>query len=228
MCITLTKSFHKQQEAIGSRLDGSKKRKYVTDKKATETPSTESAKKPAGWIKPLIEFGSLISFFVAFKIGGIYAATITFMIAHPLSMLAAKKLLGHIAKMQWFTLVIVTVMGGLTLYLQDETFVKMKLTVINGLFASILFFGLLTNRLFIKNLMDSAIEMHDDGWRLMTRNYALFLATMAVTNEFIWRNYSTDTWVDFKTFGFTGAMIVFFIAQMPFLMKHMTLEEDAR
>lgn len=205
-------------------------KKATDDAQSPQTSSDESVtdnakQKPAGWIKPLIEFGSLISFFIAFKIGGIYAATATFMVAHPLSMLAAKKWLGHIAKMQWFTLVIVTVMGGLTLYLQDETFVKMKLTVINGLFASILFFGLLTNRLFMKTLMESAFEMPDAGWRMMTRNYAAFLATMAVVNELIWRNYSTDTWVDFKTFGYMGAMIVFTIIQMPFLAKYIPQEE---
>lgn len=206
----------------------------MTDKKTTDdAQSTHAApqeadapkSKPAGWVKPAIEFGSLISFFIAFKIGGIYAATATFMVAHPLSMVAAKKWLGHIAKMQWFTLVIVTVMGGLTLYLQDETFVKMKLTVINLLFASILFFGLFTNRLFIKTLMESAIEMPDAGWRMMTRNYATFLTVMAFVNEYIWRNFSTDTWVDFKTFGYMGAMVIFTIAQMPFLAKYIPEEE---
>lgn len=201
----------------------------MIDKKATddvaENPhrnsDTKNVPKPAGWMKPAIEFGSLIAFFIAFKVGGIYTATVTFMVAHPLSMLAAKKFLGHIAKIQWFNLVVVSVMGGLTLYLQDETFVKMKLTVINGLFAGILFFGLATNRLFIKNLMDSALEMPDHAWRIMTRNYALFLLLMAGVNELIWRSFSTDTWVNFKTFGYMAAVIVFTVVQMAFLMKYL-------
>lgn len=206
----------------------------MTDKKATgaadaqqtqEPDPADIAEKPAGWIKPLIEFGSLISFFVAFRIGGIYAATATFMIAHPLSMLAAKKWLGHIAKVQWFTLVVVLLMGGLTLWLKDETFVKMKLTVINGIFASILLFGLLTGRLFIKSLMESAIDMPDAGWRMMTRNFIGFLASMAVVNELIWRNFSTELWVNFKTFGYMGAMLVFMIAQAPFLAKYLPQED---
>lgn len=201
----------------------------MTDKKATDdvtqaqqttTLEPETAK-PAGWVKPLIEFGSLIAFFIAFKLGGIYTATITFMVAHPLSMIAAKKLLGHIAKIQWFNLVVVSVMGGLTLYLKDDTFVKMKLTVLNGLFAAVLFFGLMTGRLFIKNLMDSALDMPDEGWRIMTRNYAIFLLTMAGVNELVWRNSSTDTWVNFKTFGYMGAVLVFTVVQMMFLMKYM-------
>ena len=206
----------------------------MTDKKATgdtETPQNapsvenDSAQKPAGWIKPAIEFGSLIAFFVAFQLGGIYAATITFMIAHPLSMLAAKKWLGHIAKIQWFTLVVVMVMGGLTLWLQDETFVKMKLTVINIIFASILLFGLLTNRLFIKTLMGSALEMPDDGWKLMTRNLIGFMYGIAAVNEFIWRNFSTETWVNFKTFGYMGAFFIFMVAQAPFLAKYLPHED---
>lgn len=211
----------------------------MTDKKATGVTEEQQAdsdaadsgakdmqkRKPAGWIKPLIEFGSLISFFIAFRIGGIYAATATFMVVHPLSMLAAKKFLGHVARVQWFTLVIVLVMGGLTLYLQDETFVKMKLTVINSLFASILLFGLLTGRLFFKSLMESALEMPDEGWRLITRNYIIFLALMAAVNELIWRNFSTEMWVNFKTFGYMGALVVFTIAQAPFLAKYLPAED---
>ncbi len=196
-----------------------------TGQQADFTADVSEKKKPAGWIKPVIEFGSLISFFIAFRIGGIYAATATFMVVHPLSMLAAKKFLGHIAKVQWFTLVIVMVMGGLTLYLQDETFVKMKLTVINSLFAGILLFGLLTGRLFFKSLMESALEMPDEGWRLITRNYIIFLALMAGVNEVIWRNFSTDTWVNFKTFGYMGALVVFTIAQAPFLAKYLPSED---
>lgn len=206
----------------------------MTDKKATGDTETlqsepsvekEHAKQPAGWIKPAIEFGSLIAFFVAFQLGGIYAATVTFMVAHPLSMLAAKKWLGHIAKMQWFTLVVVMIMGGLTLWLQDETFVKMKLTVINIIFASILLFGLLTNRLFVKTLMGAALEMPDDGWKLMTRNLIGFMYSIAAVNEFIWRNFSTETWVNFKTFGYMGAFFVFMIAQAPFLAKYLPQED---
>lgn len=206
----------------------------MTDKKATDAvnephmaESTRESKdpKPAAWIKPAIEFGSLIAFFVAFQMGGIYAATVTFMVAHPLSMLAAKKFLGHIAKMQWFTLVVVLLMGGLTLWLQDETFVKMKLTVINVIFASILLFGLLTGRLFVKNLMESALEMPDAGWRMMTRNLIGFMYGIAMVNELIWRNFSTDTWVNFKTFGYMGAFFVFMIAQAPFLAKYLPAED---
>ncbi|MBO6504521.1 MAG: septation protein IspZ [Kordiimonadaceae bacterium] len=199
----------------------------MTDNKAKETESTREseAQKPAGWIKPAIEFGSLIAFFVAFQLGGIYAATVTFMVAHPLSMIAAKKLLGHIAKMQWFTLVVVLLMGGLTLWLQDETFVKMKLTVINSIFASILLFGLVTNRLYVKTLMGSALEMPDHVWRVFTRNLISFFLASAALNEFIWRSFSTDTWVTFKTFGYLGLFLTFMIGHGPLFAKYMP-EED--
>lgn len=199
----------------------------MTDNKAKETESTREseAQKPAGWIKPAIEFGSLIAFFIAFQLGGIYAATVTFMVAHPLSMIAAKKLLGHIAKMQWFTLVVVLLMGGLTLWLQDETFVKMKLTVINSIFASILLFGLVTNRLYVKTLMGSALEMPDHVWRVFTRNLISFFLASAALNEFIWRSFSTDTWVTFKTFGYLGLFLTFMIGHGPLFAKYLP-EED--
>lgn len=206
----------------------------MTDKKATDaalgqqtsesTPESE-AQQPAAWIKPAIEFGSLIAFFVAFQLGGIYAATVTFMVAHPLSMMAAKKFLGHIAKMQWFTLVVVLLMGGLTLWLQDETFVKMKLTVINTIFASILLFGLVTNRLYVKTLMGSALELPDDVWRLFTRNLLSFFLASAALNEFIWRYFSTETWVTFKTFGYLGIFLIFMIGHGPLFAKYMPEEE---
>lgn len=199
----------------------------MTDNKAKETESTREseAQKPAAWIKPAIEFGSLIAFFVAFQLGGIYAATVTFMVAHPLSMIAAKKLLGHIAKMQWFTLVVVLLMGGLTLWLQDETFVKMKLTVINSIFASILLFGLVTNRLYVKTLMGSALEMPDHVWKVFTRNLISFFLASAALNEFIWRSFSTDTWVTFKTFGYLGLFLTFMIGHGPLFAKYMPEEE---
>lgn len=203
----------------------------MTDKNATDgaaapqSSEPEAAKQPAGWIKPVIEFGSLIAFFVAFQMAGIYVATATFMVTHPLAMLAAKKWLGHIAKIQWFTLVIVVVMGGLTLYLQDETFVKMKLTVINGIFGAALIFGLLNKRLYLKTLFEMAFEIDDDGWRKFTINYVIFFLSMALINEAIWRTQSTDFWVNFKTFGYMGIHFLFIISQMPMLMKHMPHEE---
>lgn len=177
-------------------------------------------------VKLAIDFGPLIVFFASFKLGDIYLATGTFMVASVIAMIASRVLTGSIAPMLKVTFVIVMVMGGLTLYLQDETFVKMKLTVINGLIATVLLFGLMTGRLYIKMVMELAFEMDDEGWRKFTRNYVAFLVVMAVVNELIWRTQSTDFWVNFKTFGYMGATFIFIMAQMPMMMKYMPDEDE--
>lgn len=177
-------------------------------------------------VKLAIDFGPLIVFFASFKLGDIYLATGTFMVASVIAMIASRVITGSVAPMLKVTFVIVMVMGGLTLYLQDETFVKMKLTVVNGLIAAVLLFGLMTGRLYIKMVMELAFEMDDEGWRKFTRNYVSFLVVMAVVNELIWRTQSTDFWVNFKTFGYMGATFVFIMAQMPMMMKYMPDEDE--
>ncbi|WP_417459557.1 septation protein A [Kordiimonas sp.] len=177
-------------------------------------------------VKLAIDFGPLIVFFASFKLGDIYLATGTFMVASVIAMIASRVITGSVAPMLKVTFVIVMVMGGLTLYLQDETFVKMKLTVVNGLIAAVLLFGLMTGRLYIKMVMELAFEMDDEGWRKFTRNYVAFLVVMAVVNELIWRTQSTDFWVNFKTFGYMGATFVFIMAQMPMMMKYMPDEDE--
>lgn len=193
--------------------------------KDTPEVAIQPAKQAAGWPKMLIEFGPLLVFFASFKFGDIWIATGTFMAASLAAMLASKILYKHVAAMLKVTFVIVMVMGSLTLYLQDETFVKMKLTIINGLFASILMIGLLRGKLYIKAVMGAALTMEDTAWRILTRNYTIFLVVMALVNEAIWRTQSTDFWVNFKTFGYMGATFLFLITQMPMLMKYMPEEE---
>lgn len=173
-----------------------------------------------------IDFGPLLVFFASFKLGDIWLATGTFMAASVIAMIASKILFKKIAVMLKVTFVFVMVMGGLTLYLQDETFVKMKLTIVNCLFAIILLFGLLRGQLYIKMVMEMAFEMEDAAWRILTRNYVIFLVVMAVVNEVIWRTQTTDFWVNFKTFGYMGATILFMMTQMPMLMKYMPEEDE--
>lgn len=188
----------------------------MTDQKTTPPPS---------WAKLAIDFGPLIVFFASFKLGDIWLATGTFMAASVVAMIASKILLKTISPLIKFTFVMVMVMGGLTLYLQDETFVKMKLTIVNSFFAIILLFGLLRGQLYIKMVMEMAFEMDDTAWRILTRNYVIFLVAMAIVNEIIWRTQSTDFWVNFKTFGYMAATIIFMMTQMPMLMKYMPDED---
>ena len=193
----------------------------------TNEDETASVKKPSPWRKLLLEMGPLIVFFATFKFAGIFVATGAFMIAMATAMSLSWHFERHIPIMQKVTFVIVMVMGGLTLYLENATFVYMKPTIINGLFATILTVGLLRGRSYLKIVMEAGFPpMQDKGWMVMTRNWALFFACMALVNEFVWRSYSEDFWVNFKTFGFLPLTLVFAAAQAPIIMKYQIEEKS--
>ena len=109
--------------------------------------------------------------------------------------------------------------------MQDETFIKMKPTIIQAIFGTILIFGLLTNRLFMKSLMGSIWHVTDEGWRVLTVRFALFFFLMAALNEVVWRTQSTNLWVNFKVFGLMGLTILFIIAQFS-LVKRFTIKDN--
>jgi intracellular septation protein len=115
---------------------------------------------------------------------------------------------------------IVGVFGGLTVWLQDETFIKMKPTIVQVLFAAVLFGGLALGRPLLKPLMGAAWSMDDQGWRKLTVRFALFFLAMAALNEAVWRTQSTDFWVNFKVFGILGLTLVFAFAQTPLMRRH--------
>jgi intracellular septation protein len=123
--------------------------------------------------------------------------------------------------MMWVSTVLVVVFGGLTLWLHDETFIKLKPTIIYLIFASILLTGLWSGRIFLRTVLGAAFPpLTDRGWVLLTRNWALFFIGMAVLNEAVWRNVSTDHWVMFKTFGAIPLTFIFAIAQTPVVTRH--------
>ena len=117
------------------------------------------------------------------------------------------------------------VFGGITLFLQDETFIKMKPTLVYLLFAGILGVGLLRGRSFLKNLMGQMLPIDDAGWLVLTQRWTLFFVFLAVLNEVVWRTQSSDVWVNFKVFGFLSLTFVFMMAQMPLLRRHGALDD---
>ncbi len=119
----------------------------------------------------------------------------------------------------------VFVFGGITLLLQDETFIKIKPTLVYVLFAGILGFGLMRGRSYLKNLMGQMLPMDDAGWQALTRRWAVFFLCLAALNEAVWRTQSTDVWVNFKVFGFMPLTFIFMLAQMPLLKRHGALPE---
>jgi intracellular septation protein len=176
--------------------------------------------KQHSWVKHLVDWGPLVAFFVAFKVGGIMQATIVLIVVTVVLTSLGYVLTRKVQPMPLVTLVIVCIFGGLTIWLQDETFIKMKPTIILTLFAAILIGGLMIGKPPLKFLMGSALELDDAGWRKLTLRFALFFLVTASLNEIIWRTQSTDLWVNFKVFGILGLNLVFMVTQIPLIMRH--------
>ena len=166
------------------------------------------------------ELGPLIVFFVANAKFNLFVATGAFMVAIVAAMIASYVVVRHVPMMAIVTAVIVLVFGTLTLVLHDETFIKIKPTIIYGLFAAILGGGLLFGRSFIAILFNQMFNLTPKGWRILTMRWALFFLGMAVLNEIIWRTQSTDFWVTFKAFGAVPLTMVFAISQMPVIKRY--------
>ena len=128
--------------------------------------------------------------------------------------------------MPLITAVVVGVFGGLTIYLEDDTFIKMKPTIVQVAFGVILLTGLAFGRPFLKNLMGSAWAMDDEGWRKLTFRFGVFFLVMAAINEAVWRTQTTDFWVNFKVFGIIGLTLVFAMSQAPLIGRHQIDEES--
>lgn len=191
--------------------------------------SMEAAKEPGPGAKLMIDLGPLAVFFIVNAWGGIFAGTAAFMVAITAAIIISKVKYRHISPLLWFSAVMVLVLGGLTLWLQNETFIKIKPTIYYVLVAALLAFGLATRRNLLKMVLGTAYPgLSERGWQLLARNWALFFAFMAVVNELVWRNSSTDFWVGFKLWGFLPATFLFAIANVPMLMRHGLQLEKAK
>ena len=167
-----------------------------------------------------LDLGPLILFFAVNGFYGIFAATGVFMVAITAALAASRLLTGKFATMPLVTGVFVMFFGGLTLYLQDETFIKIKPTMIYLLFAGILLGGLADKRMFLKSVLGEMLSLNDTGWRELTIRWAGFFVVLALLNEAVWRNVSTDVWVSFKVFGLLPLTIAFAALQTGLLKKH--------
>jgi intracellular septation protein len=189
---------------------------------------------PTGGSQLLIDVGPLIVFFAANFFAPvpqalkIFVATGVFMVAMVVAMIYSALRFGRISPMLWFSGVLVVLMGGVTLWLQDEIFIKMKPTFYYLLVAAILGFGLYTGRPLLKRVLGSAYPGLDmEGWHKLTRNWTLFFLFMAAVNEAVWRNSSTDFWVGFKLWGAIPLTFIFAAANIPMLLRHGLNAEQA-
>jgi intracellular septation protein len=191
------------------------------------------------WVKPLLEFGPMVAFFFAYMrmketvytIGsndyqGFIVVTALFV---PLLLVCTGilwKLTGKISPMQIMTVILVTAFGGMTVWLNDDRFIKMKPTLIYLIFGGLLSIGLLRGQSYLRVVMQEALPMQDVGWMILTRRVTAFFFGLAVLNEVIWRGFSTEIWVYFKTFGLTAALFAFFMMQGRLLTKYALQKGD--
>ncbi|WP_340107158.1 septation protein A [Pikeienuella sp. HZG-20] len=192
-----------------------------------------SAKEIHPLVRLGLEFGPLAIFFLTYRAysdhdvmilgelyGGVVVATIAFIPAILVSLAISWALTRHLPRTAVVTAVVVVVFGGLTIWLNDATFIKMKPTIVNLIFAALLGWGLLRGRSYLKYLMGELLPLTDEGWMGFTRRWALFFVFMALLNEAIWRGTSESFWVNFKTFGSPVVTLAFILSQMKFLRHH--------
>ncbi len=187
-----------------------------------EQPATpeHSEKTQSPIIKLLIDLGPLLAFFIAYGRAGIYWATGVLMLATIAALAASWRLLGRITAVPLVTAVLVVVFGGLTFYLDDPSFIKLKPTIINLLFAGLLLAGLVTGRPLLKLLLGDAFRLTDEGWRRLSVRWAFFFFALAILNEIVWRNFTESTWVNFKVFGIVPLTILFAMAQIGLIKRY--------
>ena len=194
----------------------------------------EPSREPAGGARLLIDIGPLLIFFLVNFLAPvpgplkIFVATGGFMAAMMTALVFSAVRYRYVSPLLLFSGVMVVVLGGLTIWLHNETFIKVKPTIYYTLVSGVLFFGLATGKPLLKAVLGSTYPgLDEEGWRKLTRNWAIFFAIMAVVNETVWRNSSTDFWIGFKLWGAVPATLLFALANVPMLLRHGLSTEDA-
>jgi intracellular septation protein len=199
---------------------------------ANETPADGApvAAKGESWLPFALDFGPLLSFFVAFKVAGTYIGTAVFMVAIAIAVLVSKLKLGRVSPMLWLSAVLVLFFGALTLYFHDEVFIQIKPTIIYGFFAAMLLGGWATGRPLLRYLLQAAYDGLDGaGWMKLSRNWGLFFIVLAIANEVMRATMSFDAWLSLKVWGVTLASFLFAAANVPMLMRHgLQTERESR
>jgi intracellular septation protein len=194
---------------------------------------SRETKKMNTWLKLGLELGPVVLFFVVFGrlkdktftiLGTDYSGFIVTTALFVALIVATSTILwrieGKLSRMQMVTVVIVVAMGSLSIWLNDERFIKMKPTLIYVIFSGILFFGLVRGQSYLRIVMEEGLPMQPEGWMKLTWRFALFFLVLAVVNEVVWRNFSTEQWVTFKTFALTLAPMAFIMAQIGLISRY--------
>ena len=200
----------------------------------SDTKPTKEEKQHPG-LKMALELGPLLVFFFGnlrgewlvqkfpalSAVGGpLLVATALFMVATVISLVISKIVFKHLPVMPFVSGVVVMVFGSLSIWLQDETFIKMKPTIVNTLFGVVLLGGLFFGKSLLGYVFNAAFSLNEEGWRKLTLRWGIFFLFLAVLNEVVWRNFSDEAWVNFKVWGTMPITILFTLSQMPLIMSH--------
>lgn len=184
-----------------------------------------------GVTRLLLDLGPLLAFLIAYwTTKEMFLSTGIFMAATVAAIIGSRLTAGRVSPLLWFSGVMVVVLGGLTIWLHDETFIKLKPTIYYLMVAGILAFGLWTGRPTLKLVLGTAYPgLSERGWTLLSRNWALFFVAMAAANEAVWRTTTTDFWLGYKLWGAMPATLLFALANIPMLMRHgLNAEAEAK
>ncbi len=187
---------------------------------AAAKPEESASATRSQLLKLAVEVGPLVVFFLVNARAGIYWGTGIFMLATIAALVASRFMFGRVPIMPLISGACVVVFGGLTLWLHDDNFIKIKPTIVNGLFAAALFGGLMGGHSLLKLVFGEVFRLNEDGWRKLTVRWACFFTFLALLNEIIWRSVSTDAWVSFKVFAIMPLTMAFALAQIGLLKAH--------
>ncbi len=201
----------------------------MTDLEPNASPApTQARAKQNPALKLALETGPLVLFFIANAKYGIFPATGVLMVSVVVALAASWVLTRHIPVMPLVTTLAVLFFGGLTFVFQDELFLKLKPTIVNGIFGTVLLVGLFFNKPLLPVVLDTVLQLTETGWRILTLRWGLFFYLLAGLNELVWRTQTTDFWVTFKVFGTMPITIVFALAQMPLILKYELKDPDQK
>ncbi len=171
-------------------------------------------------LKILIDIGPLAIFFIFYTRSGLQEAILPLLIATVIAVIISYIIEKKIPIMPTMGAGIVLIFGGLTIYFNDETFIKMKPTIINAVFAIILYGGVILKKPLLKYLLGAALKLEEEGWQILTQRWIAFFIALAILNEIVWRTQSTDIWVNFKVFAILPITFIFTMTQFPLIRKY--------